>query len=304
MTMQPTDRDHDRILHLFRQIRVGNTAGRRAPHKPLTLLWALGRVQRGMPRLARYSQEVEPALGRLLGRFGDVLRPRPQYPFWRLRNDDLWEVPGASACRLTSAGHVYVSDLRAFDARGGFTRPVYRALRSDPGLIQEAAAILLNRYFPAVRHVPIRDAVHLAPDPCRRQETQGASFRHLVLDAYDQACAVCDFSLELGGEAVALDTTHIKWPVAGGPDTIPNGLALCSTHRATWHRGVISLEHAAAGCRILVSDQVTGRGNAFAQLRQLRGALLRPPADLALAPSPQYTEWHRRLVFQNRDRTS
>ncbi len=291
--------DPGEILDLFRQIRVAERYGRRAPHKPLLLLWALARVQRRVPRLAHYSQVVEPALVGLLDRFGEGWRRRPNYPFWRLRGDGLWEVPGGSAFRLTSAGHVFVRDLRKFDARGGFTEPVYRALRSNPGLVHEAAAILLNEHFPSARHVPILTAVHLVPYPePQPRETLDPGFHHLVLDAYDQRCAVCDFSLELGGEALALDAAHIMWPGAGGPDTVTNGLALCSTHRVTWHRGVISLEYGPTGCRILVSDQVTGRGDAFAQLHHLRGALLRPPADLALAPSPNYTEWHRRLVFQ------
>ena len=67
--------------------------GERAPHKPLLLLLALGRVSRGRERLVRY-EELEPPLRQLLKRFGPRRRLiGPEFPFWHLQTDGLWEIP-------------------------------------------------------------------------------------------------------------------------------------------------------------------------------------------------------------------
>ena len=70
----------------------------RAPHKPLMLLLALGRVGLGPnSRLIPYKTADRSfrELWREFGRPGK--QPRAYYPFGRLRNDDgLWEIPEES----------------------------------------------------------------------------------------------------------------------------------------------------------------------------------------------------------------
>ena len=164
--------DQREILDIFRQIRVAERKGHGAPHKPLLLLWALGRAQRGIPRLAHYGRVVEPSLKMLLSRLvEEPWRPQPHYPFWRLQGDGLWEITGASGVPLTNKGDVHVGALRQSNARGGFTKPVYRALTSNSGLVQGVAAILLNRHFPSAKHVAILASVGLVTFSCPQQPT-------------------------------------------------------------------------------------------------------------------------------------
>ena len=285
------------LLARLASIRADSRAGRGAPHKPLLLLWALARVQRGEPRLASFVRAVDPEVSLLLAHFGGgEWQARPYVPFWRLRNDLIWEVPGSEGFGESPKGDVYISDLRKADARGGFIKPVQRALRRDHRLMHDAAKLLLDGHFPVAMHGAILSAVRYVSGVYRSAAPRGR-FERAVLDAYERRCAVCDFSLDFAGLPIGLGAAHIKWPVAGGPDRVQNGLALCGIHHATWDRGVISLEPSFAGFRLLVSGAFGADEDSRDGLR-LPSEWLRPPDDLDLTPSRPYAEWHRRHVFR------
>ena len=298
MSDGPVSWREDLFIRL-RAIQTARREGTTAPHKPLLLLWALARVQRGRPRLASYVRDVEPALGLLLAHFGaGDWKVRPSVPFWRLRNDDgLWEIPGAEALPETSKGDVHIQALREADARGGFTEVVHQALRRDHGLVHEAARLLLDQHFPVTMHGAILSAVDYAGG-LGPSAAPPARFERGVFDAYERRCAVCDFSLNVAGAPVALTAAHIMWPCAGGPHRVENGLALCSMHHATWDRGVISLEHGDAGYRILVSTFADYDALSRYRFRRLDGELLRVPENPSSRPLADYTEWHRLHVFR------
>ena len=77
----------DRLLNLFRNLHVWKRGGQRAPHKPLLLLLALGRVINNEERLVSYV-DIERRLKPLLRRFGPPRKAfHPQFPFGRLPND-------------------------------------------------------------------------------------------------------------------------------------------------------------------------------------------------------------------------
>ena len=89
-----TAMDAQKIRQLFEGIR--RAPGREAsyaPHKPLLLLMALARIQRGLPRLFTF-ESVEPELKNLLMEFGPSnAQANRNMPFWFLRNDEqgrLW----------------------------------------------------------------------------------------------------------------------------------------------------------------------------------------------------------------------
>ena len=77
--------------------RVGNLnvwkrGSERAPHKSLLLLYALGRLQKGEDAVIPFS-DVNRDLTSLLEEFGPTRRSyHPEYPFWRLQKDGLWEL--------------------------------------------------------------------------------------------------------------------------------------------------------------------------------------------------------------------
>ena len=82
----------DEILRAFDRINVWSRGSERAPHKPLLVLYALGRLSRSEPSLIPF-REVAPKLTELLKEFGPSRKSyHPEYPFWRLQNDGVWTV--------------------------------------------------------------------------------------------------------------------------------------------------------------------------------------------------------------------
>src|SRR5579871_2027328 len=77
----------DRVTHL----RQWTRGRERAPHKPLLLLYALGRFQRTGDSPILFS-EAEAELGQLLKEFGPPRPTSPAYPFHHLTNDGFWVV--------------------------------------------------------------------------------------------------------------------------------------------------------------------------------------------------------------------
>jgi putative restriction endonuclease len=89
-------------LVLFDRLNVWSRGGQRAPHKPLLVLYALGRWARG-ERGDIPFREVDRDLTALLKEFGPTRQSYdPEYPFWRLQNDGVWAVQAAG--RPTSGG--------------------------------------------------------------------------------------------------------------------------------------------------------------------------------------------------------
>ena len=98
-----------RLLEALNRLNVWKSGGTRAPHKPLLLLFALGRVRRDQPRLASYAQDVHEPLKKLLKDFGPPHKTvHPEYPFWHLHSETegLWELAGHHALPVTSGGRV------------------------------------------------------------------------------------------------------------------------------------------------------------------------------------------------------
>ena len=316
----------EHLLEAFDRLNVWRKRGVRAPHKPLLLLLVLGRVWRGEPRLASYGRDVHQSLKRLLTDFGSPRsHVRPERPFWHLRSDrlpsdhsqsesgKLWELAGGEGISVRPGPTAAI--LMKQDVRGGLAKPLHRLLRSQPGLVREAADRLLHGHFPESMHDAIRERVGLpraaaAWTPMVRegeaavpQQRRNPDFRDAVLRAYERRCAVCDFDLRIADDLFGLEAAHIQWHAAGGPDSVPNGLALCSFHHKALDRGVIGLDQESEGYRLLVSNELTGRSPAFAEVLDLGGRPLRPPQEDEQRPAPEYVGWHRREVFRGAPRS-
>ena len=105
--------DSSKIKELFKNITVWKKGGERAPNKPLLALYALGRIQRKGSRLIGYL-DVDRDLKKLLFEFGPARRVvHPDYPFWHLQNDGLWQLQGAEQLTRRQGGtRPLVSELK------------------------------------------------------------------------------------------------------------------------------------------------------------------------------------------------
>jgi len=231
------------IQERFRELHVWRRKGERAPHKPLLLLFAFGRLTQGAPRLIPY-REIDHALHGLLTEFGPPRSSRhTEYPFWRLQNDGVWEVEDRDRFAVReSSTDAKRSELLKHDARGGFEPEIFDALRRSDRLVRQISLDLLDAHFPASMHEDIREAVGLeVGSRMQRRPLRDPTFRERVLGAYQYACAVCRSSVRLGDRTIGLEAAHIKWHQAGGPDLEVNGLALCSLHHKLFDLGAFTV---------------------------------------------------------------
>ncbi|GAB3365970.1 hypothetical protein GCM10027300_41830 [Modestobacter lapidis] len=103
-------------LTRVQKLRRWTRDGQRAPHKPLLLLWLLGRLQAGRPGPVAFTELEEPVRP-LLRDFGPARSSyHPEFPFHHLTGDGLWTIAdavgadarplGTAVSRLRSAGAV------------------------------------------------------------------------------------------------------------------------------------------------------------------------------------------------------
>ncbi|MEG3070228.1 MAG: restriction endonuclease [Candidatus Syntrophopropionicum ammoniitolerans] len=228
------------LIKRFLSIRIWKRGDQRAPHKPLLILFMLGRVQRREPRLVTYAEVMEP-LQWLLDDFGPPRRSSPEYPFYHLAGDGIWEFSFTGARSIV--GSPTARFLLDNNASGGFSADVYAALIDNPCLLRTIASRILNEHFPPSMHTEILLAAGLNLDALDAVEVEtGAAsrirdskFRERILVAYSFKCAVCGFNVWLGRLPVALEAAHISLHQAGGRTRRITGccFALCTINSST-----------------------------------------------------------------------
>ena len=297
------------ILTRFQQIRIWHNHDRRAPHKPLLALWAIGRCLGGEKRLAAFDL-IDSELTRLMMRFGPHNSYlHTHYPFWRLQNDQIWEIDRPHLVRTTSSGNAHRADLLHHGIQGGLWQDCYDRLQSEPTVALKVVSLLLGDHFPDTLHQDILQAVGItealdtvidiasAPDRyvlTRYRRGQGA-FRASVLNAYEQRCAVCAFSVRVQDVQVALEAAHIRWHTASGPPETRNGLSLCSLHHKLFDYGAFTVF---PDLTVFVSESVNGQGVDEALGQYHEREFLGVPPDDNDRPADTYLSWHQREVFR------
>ncbi len=294
---------HDELIGKVGALNVWKRGDQRAPHKPLLLLLALGRLQQQERRLMPYA-EVDPALRELLIEFGPPRRSiHPEYPFWRLQNDGLWMLAETEGLRRRRSNTDPTRrTLLDNEVAGGFPEPVYDLLRREPALIERIAYLVLHEHFPASMHQDLLDAVGLSLDT--RQTTRrkrDTDFRGRVLRAYAFRCAVCGFDLRIDNRTIGLEAAHVKWHQAGGPDVEANGIALCTMHHKLLDRGAFRITPA---YRLLVSERVHGTGGLDEWLLRYHGTPVQQPQRTSYHLEPAFLSWHVREVFKGPERAA
>ncbi|MFD0306973.1 phosphorothioated DNA-binding restriction endonuclease [Streptomyces sp. NPDC127119] len=289
------------------KLRQWTRSGTRAPHKPLLLLYALGRFQQDASGELRYSA-VEEDLQRLLTEYGPPNRTTPSYPFHHLVSDGVWEVrtdrgPGSPGTR--------VRELRTAGAAGRLAPDLRAALRREPALLGRMARVLLDLHFPPSLHADLCDSVGLELEPAETgfgqpsdavRRRRDPRMRERVLTAYEYRCAFCGYDGRIGTVPVGLEAAHVRWWAFDGPDDVENGLCLCSLHHKLFDMGVLGIDE---GHRILVSQRFVGHSHAAREhVIALADRPLVGPQPGARPVAAIHRAWHASQVFHGSPRPS
>ncbi len=274
----------DQVLRRFRDLNVWKRGDVRAPHKPLLVLLALGRVQSGKGRLAPFD-EMEKPLTRLLEEFGPPRKsPHPELPFFHLQTDGVWEIQDDVELRIRKGSkNPLRSELRKFRIAGGFPEDLYlelEKLEKRPELVRLLAREVLEGHFPESLHESLAAAAGVTLEGTSRSRRDPA-FRSEVIAVWDHRCACCGFSVQFESADLALEAAHIRWWQAGGPDSLNNGLACCSIHHQAFDRGAIGVSE---DRRILVSSRLFGGGGLDELFLRLHGRPMATPNRREAAP--------------------
>lgn len=291
--------DESSAVERLTALRQYQGDGKRAPHKPLLVLLALGQLANTGTSVMEWSS-VQERLTQLLAEFGTSTTrgaASAAYPFTRLRTDGVWQLS-------RDVPNDNLGPLNAEPISGHFTSDIEQELLSNKGGIEAVARALVESQFPLTIAPDVLVAVGLDPDlvfgslairttsdPIRKRD---ANWRHRILAAWDRSCAFCGFDGSLGGAPVGIEAAHIRWFNFGGPDDLDNGLALCSLHHKLLDRGAIGLRDSAT---VFVSDWFSAVGKAGRLVYDLHGRELRPRPGTRL-PAEAHVEWHRREVFK------
>ncbi len=298
----------EEVRKLFDQITVWKQGDKRAPHKPLLILYILGRIFNGYTDPVSF-QDVDVNVGKLLDEFGPPNKTQALYPFWYLQNDDIWNLSNMSP---SPGGHLGACPtktmMRNNDVHGSFPSEIHEILNTDRTLLLDIAGTILHSHFPRTMHEDILQAAGITtgvspvPESEQTQEetrTRDPKFREKVLRAYEYRCAVCGFDIRVGNDLIGLEAAHIKWHAYGGPDKEQNGLALCSLHHKLFDRGAFSLS---TELIFLVSENAHGSESFDDWLMRFHGQKLRNPLRSTYLPDEEYASWHIREVFRGEAR--
>ncbi|MBS7538598.1 HNH endonuclease [Ancylobacter lacus] len=118
-------------------------------------------------------------------------------------------------------------------------------------------------------------------------------FRRIVLEAYEERCAVTGLRLINGGGRAEVEAAHIRPVEANGPDAVTNGIALSGTVHWMFDRGLIGFDD---DMKILISRQV----NDAESIRSIinRNGYAHLPKRAAARPHPHFLDWHRENRFK------
>ncbi len=289
----------DQWTERFAGIRQWQRGSERAPHKPILLLYALGRLQRtGSSEMSFVGAETD--LGRLLDEYGPPRSSSPAYPFHHLQTDGFWTV----ATDDDSSPGSSIMKLRSTNATGRLVPELESEAANDQALIPALARTLLTANWPPSVHADIASAVGLEIDAfvsvgggAKKRRTRDPRFRERALVAYEYCCAFCGYDGRLGADSVALEAAHVQWHANQGPDTIENALCLCSLHHKLLDLGAMGItsQH-----EVAVSTRFVGQGDAAQRMvLDLIDRPIRTPQSGQRQVAAIHIDWHQAEVFRS-----
>ncbi len=295
------------LMERLSALRRAQLGGKRAPHKPLLLLWLFGRFAATGSALVSYAEAAGP-VSQLINDFGPPVRSpalerqRAAMPFVHLERD-LWELRDRSGDVIGADVPERTRWLLDHGAVGQL-RPEVTAILADSAALAAASRLLLDQHFTPVLSEMICAAVNLdlavmeAPQISRAsgRRPRAPGFAEEVLRAYAYRCAMCGFDGRLGRNPVAIEGAHVRWHSQDGPDELANAVALCSLHHALFDCGVLGLS---PDLRVTVSPLYIATSAAGRAVDALAGQPLldvrpgQPSVDIT------YVSWHTIQVFKS-----
>jgi len=165
-------------------LTIWKNGAKRAPHKPLLLLYALGRWSNGQRKFPWL--EVKERVGGLIDQFGGSAKPEASNPFVRLQRDGdgkLWQVDGELV--IGASGNPLVSALNSHNNIGRFT-PEFETQLKNQAFFDRLVHELLVEHFSETQFQDILEACGLtaAGEASYKRRKRNPEFRQSVLDAY------------------------------------------------------------------------------------------------------------------------
>ncbi|WP_212827297.1 HNH endonuclease [Catellatospora sp. TT07R-123] len=249
------------VLDRLSTHRLGGIPSR---HKPLALLWAIGRLAAGQPRLMDW-REFRDGVTPILHSYGlPESRLSPEHPFWHLRSDGLWEVNGLAWSRTKTPPLTLLDNDNPL---AGFTTDAASRLE-DTAIRGRAVRTLLTRYLVQLDHTALLGDVGLhgydtaagndrwagfaeglQGEAARREVTAQLIVRdpqiaQSVKALYDHRCQICGVRLQTrnGGYSEAAHIRGLGVPHRG-PDHLANLLCLCPNDHVLFDTFTIYVDH-------------------------------------------------------------
>lgn len=148
----------------------------------------------------------------------------------------------------------------------------------------------LNELYDPTRAPELQDALtreRVVQTLTSNRILRDASFRGLVLNAYEDTCAITGLRIKNGLERTETQAAHIRPVADDGPDIVRNGLALSATCHWTFDRHLISLTD---DCELLISPNLPSK---FKRLLPPEGEKVFIPSNENERPNPVFLAHHR-----------
>jgi len=279
-------------------LKIWKRGSQRAPHKPLLLLYALGKWKSGQREFPWL--EINERVGGLIDEFGGNAKPDASNPFVRLRNDlngKLWQIEGELV--LGASDNPIISSLKKNNNIARFHSDFEKYIRNE-NAIDNIVNQLLVEHFSETQFEDILDACGLSGSESAtvylKRSKRNPEFRQAVLDAYGHKCAICDYDIQFRTKIIGVEAAHIQWHNSEGPDVINNGVALCAIHHKLLDYGAIAFND---GYELI---SATGLKGAKAQLDYLiydhEYKQITLPRNGMSEPSIEYLRWQRKEIFK------
>ena len=277
-------------------LTIWKNGAKRAPHKPLLLLYALGRWSNGQREFPWL--EVKERVGGLIDQFGGSAKPEASNPFVRLQRDGdgkLWQVDGELV--IGASGNPLVSALNSHNNIGRFT-PEFETQLKNQAFFDRLVNELLVEHFSETQFQDILEACSLtaATETSYKRRKRNPEFRQSVLDAYHHKCAVCGYDVSFRTKIIGVEAAHLQWHNSQGPDIVQNGIALCAIHHKLLDYGAIGFNDQ---LELISAKGIRGdEAQRDYFIHRHEGRQISLPRDGMEEPGVAYVNWQRNEIFK------